>query len=250
MNTVKTTNTQEKGNVLFLILIAVALFAALSYAVTQSSRSGGDASRETNLLNSAQITQYPTSLQTAALRMIIDGNSASSIWYTPPALFGTTSTQYLFHPTGGGAVYSTVPANLMAGSSDGYWFVNGDFAIGNIGTTSADIIAFLPGISLDLCKKINSELGVGAADGTPTAFASDVDATYTRLSADYTFTGSTSPLLATATAATTSATAVLTQAINVSPTAFHADYDSQPFGCFQNGGGSGEYVYYHAIIER
>ena len=62
----------EKGNVLFLILIAVALFAALSYAVTQSTRSGGgSADRERSILSSASLTQGPTALRTSLIRMVL-----------------------------------------------------------------------------------------------------------------------------------------------------------------------------------
>lgn len=224
-------NQGQRGNVLFLILIAVALFAALSYAVTQSSRSGGNANRETNLLNSAQITQYPTGVKTAALRMIIDGTSVSNIYYTPPANFGTSSDRYVFHPTGGGAAYSEVPSNLMASGSAGVWKINGQFAINDIGTATEDIIAFLPDINLDVCKKINVELGLSAT-GDPSLFGSDVSAEYVKNYADY------GPNNVTT--------------FDTTPTTFPAAFDGESFGCFENGNsaGSGDYVYYHVITER
>src|SRR5688572_12872535 len=101
----------ESGNVLFLILIAVALFAALSYAVTQSTRSGsGSTDKETNLLNSATLTQYPTALRTAVVRMVLNGRGVENIGFNSPANFGGASTdQLVFHPDGGGAVYQQSP---------------------------------------------------------------------------------------------------------------------------------------------
>src|SRR5690348_16442752 len=81
----------ESGNVLFLILIAVALFAALSYAVTQSSRSGsGEATSEKSLISGAQITQYPAGVRTDIIRMVIDNNiSIDQLEFNGPSDFGT-----------------------------------------------------------------------------------------------------------------------------------------------------------------
>lgn len=164
----------EKGNVLFLILIAVALFAALSYAVTQSTRSGGGSTeREQSILSGASMTQHPTSLRTAIIRMILSGVDVANLEFNEPANFAdlTAEEQGVFHPNGGGAVFQSAPADLMATTSQGDWFYNANFDIPNIGQNGVggnDIIAFLPNITQSICRQINVEFAVDLANCTTT----------------------------------------------------------------------------------
>ena len=239
----------ERGNVLFLILIAVALFAALSYAVTSSSRSGGgDASSETNLISSAQITQYPAAVRTSIVRMIIGGAQVTDLEFNPPSDFANLSDSGggvkgfgVFHPDGGGATYATIPPDIMVDNQQGTWTFNGDFEVVNIGISSAtsaagnDVIAFLPGVKESICSRINQELGITT---TPiiTASVAGADAAtagYTRMMDNALSIPATEIILGTGGAAGTNT----------------ASLDGQPYGCFRNTS-TGEFVYYHILIER
>ena len=242
----------ESGNVLFLILIAVALFAALSYAVTQSSRSGGgDANAEKSIVSGAEITQYPAGVRTSVVRMMISTNkTADELYFDPPAAFSGNSPvivaadypDTVFYPTGGGATYQSAPSDVMntaagATNKDGTWYFNALFQIPNIGTTSAsdnsgnDLIAFLPDVKQSVCQKIDDSLGLpsipvlSAAATSASLYKSQVkdtaDATH-----DTTF-----------------------PANNSAGESFANEISGQPFGCFENASG-GIYVYYHTLLER
>lgn len=157
----------EKGNVLFLILIAVALFAALSYVVTQSTRSGGGSTeREKNILSSAQMTQYPTALRTAIIRMVLGGVGVENINFNTPETFAAVSNAnwLVFHPQGGGATFQDAPPDLsVSGASNLPWTFNAEMRVPGIGIDSAggtDLIAFLPGVSDGVCRQVNEELGI------------------------------------------------------------------------------------------
>lgn len=233
MDTTERKRNGEQGNVLFLILIAVALFAALSYAVTQSTRSGGgDAARETNLVNSAQLTQYPAGIRTSLVRMIIGGTAIDSpVTFNSPSDFGGLTAAELelnaFHPTGGGATYQLAPSDLVlaAATVPGTWYFNANFEIPNIGTNGAggnDLIAFLPDVPLAMCNRINEELGITAlTTWDPT------DANYE----DSILDGDAFP--------------------GVAAETFDAGLTGQPFGCFADSSTTPDmYIYYHVLIER
>jgi len=224
----------EKGNVLFLILIAVALFAALSYAVTQSTRDGGDSTEETALINTAQLIQYPTGIRNSILRMRISGVTDSELEFNPPSNFAslTSSNVAVFHPSGGGATYTLAPGALMANGNPVAWVYNAQNQIDLIGTTNlggpdtstVDVVAFLVGISTSICQKVNQELGL------PKAPVSETGIDVTTLMED--------------------GIGICDGGCDgtIGDEGTNGDtLEGKAFGCFSQGG---QNIYFHALIER
>jgi hypothetical protein len=190
----------EHGNALFLILIAVALFAALSYAITSSSRGSGSASSQQSIIYAAIITQAGADLKAGVQQMIFAGTPATSIVtgtpYTSPypgngslnsyADFCTSGPTCLFAPDGGGATMPQLPAQAyvpnMAGTawsglivsmfagptSYNGMSINGlspgygaaSWAIPGIGTAAVDDVADAVGLTKEVCTAINKGLGL------------------------------------------------------------------------------------------
>ena len=75
MTSERRTNHREGGNILFLILLAVVLFAALSYAITSGMRGGGkDASAEKLQSQASQLLNYGALVENTITRMRLSGN--------------------------------------------------------------------------------------------------------------------------------------------------------------------------------
>ena len=188
------TDTSQSGNVLFIILIAVALFAALSYAVTSSSRSGGtDTSYETAITDAATIKNYVTAIRTAITRITASGlcDVTELSFEAPP--FDGTDTDYvnpnspsdfschIFHPDGGYVSYKEPNPEWLAGNTLARWqnqfIYTGadcvpDVGLGasnscwNNGTTEdTELLMFIFDINDTLCSELN--------DGQPIATMAD-----------------------------------------------------------------------------
>lgn len=192
-------NTQN-GNVLFLILIAVALFAALSYVVAQSSRSGsGDTSRTKAELAASEILQFVTSARVATMRKSMEGVSLSQMDFSSSAEKRWDGNQPLLTNKNSACtsdrcrifdVKDSIPylefskyvsTPTTSGNMAGYpAFRFG--CIKDIGTALPDLIMIIRNVEPAICAAINAKAGLGSqtVDGeayTNFAFSSGTFAT-------------------------------------------------------------------------
>lgn len=162
----------QQGNVLFLILIAVVLFAALSYAVTQSSRGGGNADRETAQLSASQAVQYASALDYAITKLtLMNGCTETSISFENSTVTGYANTEdpssttacQIFHADGAGMSWASPPPGVNDGTP---YFFNKTVNVyeTNSTTYNGDLIMFLFNVSESFCDAVNSGVGI---TGTP-----------------------------------------------------------------------------------
>lgn len=120
---------KNSGNILFLILIAVTLFAGLSVVVFRSERGSGDVSKEREKLDKAKTENFVTAVNTGILRLQMKG--CATIDYTAPQdLVPGDMKCALFHPDGGAVIWQNVdecewketPSDIPAPSA--VWLLN------------------------------------------------------------------------------------------------------------------------------
>jgi len=162
----------SSGNILFVILIAVALFATLGYAVTQSSRGGGsDTTKETATINAGVLSQYNASIRASLQRMTTDNKDPLTLEFNTPATLSslTSSSVGVFHPDGGAVLYQNAPASVMDQTGvnpSGRWIFSLNFEVVNIGTSvngssdGNDLLAVLVGVKKSVCDQLNTKNGI------------------------------------------------------------------------------------------
>jgi hypothetical protein len=176
-------NRSQSGNVLFYILIAVGLLAALSYAVSQGNRGGAtQISDERAGLYAGEIIEYANILSAAVAQLRLRGVDTASLCFDHSE-WGASDYNHagcgddfnkIYNLSGAGIEWTNAPAEAMdtAATPDNLWHFYGDNEIELVGTTegnatSSDLIILVDELSLPVCQKINEMLGVTAANTTP-----------------------------------------------------------------------------------
>lgn len=178
----KHTNSQS-GNVLFYILIAVALLAALTFAVAQSGRgSAKQISAERARLFASEIIDYSNVISSAVSQLTLRGVDDTELCFDHPN-WGASDYDHagctddfnkIFDINGAGISWSEAPSEAMDASAtpDNLWHIYGDNEIEDIGTTCAgagcsDLVLYLDELQLGVCQQLNDLLGITDSSTAP-----------------------------------------------------------------------------------
>lgn len=199
----------DAGNVIFMILIACALFAALAYAVTQSGRSSSNSTREKAMLDAAQRVQFGYAITQAIAKMkLAIGCEDNEIDFT-----GHNNTSYnvdnvpydytnpnsptdgscnVFSRAGGNVIprdFTTIKTGLIEPAAAGAGVVHPHswgvlnmrvLGAGSDAATSAgtDLVLASGRLTIEQCLNFNVAMGVTNTGGVPPTDAWDCSNIY------------------------------------------------------------------------
>lgn len=195
-------STAQNGSAFFVILIAIAMFAMLSYAVYQGGRSSNASlTNEQVLLAAQEIIAYGDNIQKAVQTLRLRGCSDTQLNFTNSMSKQKGGTLYNYingsSPADGSChVFDVrggkVSANLLSTGyidpaliTDNSWMHPASFIITSTrmqgaGTNAAaasgtDIVLWLGRLKPEVCMKINDLLGITNPSGAPPIDTFDCD---------------------------------------------------------------------------
>lgn len=167
----------NSGNVLIMILIAIALMGALT-TVVSSGLSGSKGTKDNTLKTKAtQVMRFSNSVKDAVTLIYSNGASESDISFGSPVLTGygnadVDAPNEVFNDLGGGAKLMNIPEGISASSSQ--WEFYGFSRAPDVGVDAeADLMLVLPDVTLGFCQAINQTLGYDANATPPVDTSAD-----------------------------------------------------------------------------
>ncbi|MBL4588911.1 MAG: hypothetical protein JKY11_02380 [Alphaproteobacteria bacterium] len=156
-------NTQS-GNIIFFVLLAVVLMAALSFTIMRGDGGSHSIDREKLIIYSTEVEQYGAELSQAIQIILESGKSESEVTFAhadAPAEYGDagalpTDTQ-IFSISGGQAEYRLPKSDISTASN---WEFYSQSNMPQVGSENADLIAVLPNVTKDFCDVFNRRIGL------------------------------------------------------------------------------------------
>ena len=173
-------STSESGNILVIILVAIALLAGLTMTLMRSDVTDADSvAPEQAKVIASQVMAQARGVEQAVQTLIQKGCSEQTISFENDIVAGyanagapADNSCHVFERAGAGLPWPTPPAQANDGSA---WRMLGGNAVGGVSLTDdgscasgcIDLIAVLPNVTLSVCKQLNGLAGTTAATASP-----------------------------------------------------------------------------------
>lgn len=159
-------STAQNGSAFFIILIAIAMFAMLSYALSKGGRSSASAiSADQAKLAAEEILSFTDTVRKAVQTLRLRGCTESQISFeidgssdydNPTA--PTDSSCHVFSLAGGKASYRPMEAVWVENAANRDWWFSGQTPVEGIGTASPELSMWGKDIRPEICSAINKIL--------------------------------------------------------------------------------------------
>ena len=159
----------ERGNALVYVLIAIALFAALSFTLSRQTDTGeaGEMPDDRAELYATQLVAYAVQTKSVVDQMLFTGTQIDNLDFMLPTDAGfnagtqTDKSQRVYHPEGGGLNPATLPSDAIdqiITDPPAGWYMGRFNNVEWSPTAADDVILTAFQINKKICEKINMKV--------------------------------------------------------------------------------------------